>query len=314
MEQDCTDPVNGLPADEPDQPELAEDAASYAPASNCDCCGEARAAGGASVRGDSAPEPADPSYVYVLGQIDFRFPSLGIEKEIAQNAGRTTTVDLTDRQALCHIVSQPENRYLARQLCYVLRVQGIETYILRPRDPVEFDLLVDAVRPEPRSTDLDVVIGTRGPLAPPGLCNGLTIPVVDFDQIYSFNGEELVRAIDRPEQMTAEQFEPASYDLLRRVMQLGDNAGNTDEHRALNYLAVRYPRIYEKTVEAYAAECSLSAVGFRESRLSGTRRIIDVLISYTGRRTDVTEKFFVRVDVTEEFPFLVTKLSPYYDR
>ncbi|MBV8415685.1 MAG: Tn3 family transposase [Verrucomicrobia bacterium] len=27
-----------------------------------------------------------------------------------------------------------------------------------------------------------------------------------------------------------------------------------------------------------------------------------------------TEKFFARVDVTEEFPFLHTKLSPYYDR
>jgi hypothetical protein len=26
------------------------------------------------------------------------------------------------------------------------------------------------------------------------------------------------------------------------------------------------------------------------------------------------EKFFVRVNVTEEFPFLVTKMSPYYDR
>jgi len=29
---------------------------------------------------------------------------------------------------------------------------------------------------------------------------------------------------------------------------------------------------------------------------------------------DVTEKYFVRVDVTEEFPFLVTRMSPYYDR
>jgi hypothetical protein len=27
----------------------------------------------------------------------------------------------------------------------------------------------------------------------------------------------------------------------------------------------------------------------------------------------VAEKFFVRVDVTEEFPFLVTKLSAYSD-
>ena len=52
----------------------------------------------------------------------------------------------------------------------------------------------------------------------------------------------------------------------------------------------------------------------RPSPLSSTRNIVDVIFSYTNRNTDFTEKFFVRVDVTEEFPFLVTKLSPYYDR
>ena len=31
-------------------------------------------------------------------------------------------------------------------------------------------------------------------------------------------------------------------------------------------------------------------------------------------RPALLEKFFVRVDVTEEFPFLHTKLSPYFDR
>lgn len=35
---------------------------------------------------------------------------------------------------------------------------------------------------------------------------------------------------------------------------------------------------------------------------------------YSNRQTDVVEKFFTRVDVTEEFPFLVTKMLPYYDR
>ena len=39
-----------------------------------------------------------------------------------------------------------------------------------------------------------------------------------------------------------------------------------------------------------------------------------VTYSYANRNTDVVEKFSCRVDVTEEFPFLVTKLSPYYDR
>ena len=41
--------------------------------------------------------------------------------------------------------------------------------------------------------------------------------------------------------------------------------------------------------------------------------VLDVIFSYTHRQTDVTQKQFVRVDVTEEFPFLVTKLAPYYD-
>jgi hypothetical protein len=35
--------------------------------------------------------------------------------------------------------------------------------------------------------------------------------------------------------------------------------------------------------------------------------------SRLGTGTDMTEKFFCRVDVSDEFPFLVTKLSPYYD-
>jgi PatG C-terminal len=48
--------------------------------------------------------------------------------------------------------------------------------------------------------------------------------------------------------------------------------------------------------------------------LGGVRRNVDVIFTYTNRQTDVDEKHFVRVDVSEEFPFLVTKMSPYYDR
>jgi hypothetical protein len=48
--------------------------------------------------------------------------------------------------------------------------------------------------------------------------------------------------------------------------------------------------------------------------LISARDIVDVIFAYTNRNTDFTEKFCVRVDVTEEFPFLVAKISPYYDR
>jgi PatG C-terminal len=77
---------------------------------------------------------------------------------------------------------------------------------------------------------------------------------------------------------------------------------------------MRYPAIYAKSAEQFARDFSLSGVEVRSSPLSGTRNIVDVIFSYTNRNTDFTEKFFVRVDITEEFPFLVTKLSPYFDR
>ena len=97
-------------------------------------------------------------------------------------------------------------------------------------------------------------------------------------------------------------------------MQMTDNSGNTDEHRALNYLAMRYPGIYDKAAEEFARDFSLTGVEARPSPMSGTRNIVDIVFSYTNRKTDFTEKFYARVDVTEEFPFLVTKMSPYYDR
>src|SRR5262249_42336759 len=161
----------------------------------------------------------------------------------------------------------------------------------------------------PRPTDVDVVIGIRGPIAPQELCNGLTIPIVVFDQIYSFDVDALIQGIPRPEPIPANQFGPAAEALFMRIMQMADNAGAADERRAQNYLAVRYPAIYAQAAERHGQQFSLTAVDVRPSRLSGVRRIVDVIFSYTNRQTDVTEKYFVRVDVSEEFPFLVTRLS-----
>jgi PatG Domain len=184
------------------------------------------------------------AYIYALGRIEPRFPSPAVEKEFAQASGRAETAGLTDRQAVQQVLSQRQNRYLARQLCWVLAIEGLETYILQPRDPVDFDLLVEAIRPAPSPMDMDVVIGVRGPIAPPDMCNGLMIPIVAFDQIYSFDRDALIKSIPKPEKIAAKEFATAAGELLDRIMQMADNAGATDEHRALNYCALRYPAIY----------------------------------------------------------------------
>jgi hypothetical protein len=263
----------------------------------------------------TGPAPAvPPSNVYAVGRLEARFPRLAVEKEFAQATGRAETGGQTDQETFSKILSKPENRYLARELCWVLNIQGLDTYIVYPRDPRDFDRLVEAIRPRPSPTDIDVVIGTRGPIASPHLCNGLMVPIVVLDQTYSFDQDTLIKAIPRPEKMTQKEFEAAAVEVLDRILQMTDNAGATAEHRALNYLAMRYPAIYAKAAEQFRRDFSLTAADVRTSPLSDARTILEAIFSYTNRSTDFTEKFCVRVDVTEEFPFLVSKLAPYYDR
>jgi PatG Domain len=270
-------------------------------AASCPTCGTS-----------SGPDSA-VSFVYALGRIEARFPRLSVEKEFAQATAQSDATGMTDRQTLRSVLSKTENRYLARQLCWVLTIEGLETYILLPRDPADIERLVEALRPTPSPSDRDAVIGVRGPLAPPDMCNGLMVPVVAFDQIYSFDRDSLLKAIPRPKKGADDQFSAAAGELFDRIMLMADNAGATDDHRAANYLAVRYPAIYHLAADMFGRNASLTALDVRRSSLSGTRKIVDVIFSYTHRQTDVVEKYFCRVDVTEEFPFLVTKLSPYFD-
>lgn len=285
---------------------LARPAVNSLAPQQCATCGSAQAV--------SAVPGAAHQWVYAIGRIEPRFPKISIEKEFAQALGRDQTSGLTDRQALHAALSKSENRYLVRQLCWVMTIEGLEAYVLVPHDSADMSLLVEALRPAPAPWDLDCVIGVLGPVARPEMCNGLMVPMVIFDQIYSFDRDSLIKAIPRPEKTPASEFAAAAEELFDRIMQLTDNSGSTDEHRALNYLAVRYPRIYEAASEAFGRNESLTAVEVLPSPLSGVRKVVDVIFSYTNRNTDVVFKQAVRLDVTDEFPFLVRKLSPYYDR
>lgn len=279
------------------------------------------ATAGAGVEEESCPTcgPAgsnsdeSESFIYAMGTIEVRFPSMAVEKEFAQAIQGEKTANLTDTEVVYNILKA--NHYLAREVCWVLTIEGIETYILIPRDPHSADQLVEAVKPgRTQGTDCDVVIGVKGSIAPAEMCNGLMVPIVLFDQIYSFDVPGLIKAIPKPKGVEEKAFRAAAEEVFYRIQQMADNVGAMDEHRAINYLAVRYPSIYALTADKYAEDCSLTGVEVIHSRLSGVRRLLDVVLSYTNRKTDVLEKYYVRVDLTEKFPFLVNKLAPFYDR
>ena len=83
-----------------------------------------------------------------------------------------------------------------------------------------------------------------------------------------------------------------------------------DIHRT--YVSLLERNLKSPTVATLFRICE--ALKVRPSRLSGVRRIVDIIFSYTHRQTGVTEKYFVRVDVTGMFPSVVTGIQPFYDR
>ena len=94
---------------------------SVTPQAGCTTCG---VQGGAI--GPNPTGAAPISYVYAIGRVEARFPNLAAEKEFAQATGRTDTAGKTDQQTFHAVLSKRENRYLVRQLCWVLTIQGLE--------------------------------------------------------------------------------------------------------------------------------------------------------------------------------------------
>jgi hypothetical protein len=257
------------------------------------------------------------SYVYAIGKVTHRFPTKSLELELAQAAGGGAVEEAkgrTHEEVIHKTLTSPDNRYIARQICYVLKIEGLETYILIPADPSDIDRLAQALRPAPGLADVNVIIGRRGPIASPEMCNGLLVPVVSVDQIYSFDRDILMKAIPKRKGTDENQFKKTADALFNHIIQIADNAGATDEHRALNYLSVRYDEVYHRTQLMQDENYSFTAVDVRPSRLSGARKVVDVIFSYENRTNRAIQKWFARVDVTEEFPFLVSPMQQYFER
>jgi hypothetical protein len=258
------------------------------------------------------------SYVYAIGKTTYKCPNESIEVELAQAIGLSTeeqTRGRTGEEVVHAALTDPANRYIARQICYVLKIEGLETYILVAADPLDIDRLAQSLKPTAAGmVDNDVIIGRRGPIAPPDMCAGLQVPIVLVDQIYSFDRDTLIKAIPRRKGENEDQFKKTANELFNHIIQITDNAGATDEHRAMNYAAVKSAGIYERTQLMQNENYSLSAVDVRTSALSGTRNIKEVIFSYENRANRATQKWFVRVDVSGEFPHLVSPMQEYFER
>jgi hypothetical protein len=269
---------------------------------DADCgCGKAMAAGPAG-------------FVYAMGTVTGRFPNQSLEQEFRAAWGSTAYNGPITQADLYRVLSQGQNLYIARDMCWVFQVENVDVYLTVPRSYVELSDLILALAPTPGEVSAALIVGVLGPMAPPSACNGLVLPVVTADQVFYFTFNAFIdnivaQAAREGKDVTKEAAVKAFYIL----QQMADNNGHTDEYRAINFIAFRNLDIYVKETQMEQESYQLATVQAQPSLLTGTRRIVDVIFIYNNTVSNSVQRFFARVDVTGEWPFLVTGIQPYFD-
>lgn len=281
-------------------------------------------------------------FIYAIGRIAPQFPDLGIEKEFAQlGAGLAAERGMLETNRLVDILEDPANSYLARQLCWVFNANETEAFVLMPRDDAQVHALVESLpRAEQALDTVQVIVGAIGALPAGSACLGVNLPSVSIDQHLTFPMHAFIDGIsvaqndnlgdqdsqsadsgDHREQVHEHRSSPepvndvfhnAARDLFARLTQRSNNHGIADEHRAANYIALRYPQVYQLAADAWRDQKGLVDVQLRRAP-SGTRTSIAVRLIFRAHRTDVIERYSCLVDVTDRFPFLAAPLSRVYD-
>jgi PatG C-terminal len=267
---------------------------------------------GCSCGGKNMKKNESPTFIYAIGSIRVEFSNPSLKNEFIQAMAKENTQNMTEKQSLYNVIKN--NRYIAREACWIFSVEKVDCYVLVLKDPYDLDQLVETINPEREDgDDINVVIGQRGPIAPIEMC-GFALSLVMVDKFYSFARKELIEKIPKPENVDADSFKGSSGELFNRIQQLADNVGATDSHRALNYIAVRYPQIYVHTNRMHAENCSLTNVEVIPSRLTHVSKLVDVLFTYVHRSTQERRKFYLRVDASGRYPYLHSPLTQYFDR
>lgn len=262
----------------------------------------------------------NPHYVFVLGSIEARFPNLSLEKEFIQVPSPNDMPKVpTYREQLYHIFKEEQYRYIARDMCWVLIMENVDNYLLYPRTEHELTQLIDSLQ-KPLNAEISVVIGQRGPIAPPSMCNGLQLPVIVLSHLTEMNLESfsstIVNAHPLPKEVNKTELKEITQSLFLSLMQFAANLGEGDEQRAIYYLALLQDKnnIYEQAVvQAQQKGSILSQIKVEPSPVHGDdREILEIIFTYVNLKTNVPDRYFARIDVTGMYPFLVSPLQPYY--
>ncbi|MCB9795006.1 MAG: hypothetical protein H6741_20085 [Alphaproteobacteria bacterium] len=271
--------------------------------------------------GAASTESPEASPIYILGTIQARIPSQSVEMELAQIPDYTMPSGVADSDPsmqayLFEVLSNVQYLYIAREMCWVLQIQGIDSYILRPATTDALLSCITALGAIRGTESLvqSVVIGQRAGMAPAGLCNNLSLPIGSVTDIYELDTGVMSQLI---QESTSVETRADALRLYLQMLDFSFNTGDTNNARAVNFVTTRFMGVYEKLwAMTSGEEYILGGVSVSPSQVKGGRDVVDVIYSYiSSDGSRPSEQWYCSVDVTGEFPFLIRNyMLRYYNR
>ncbi|MDP4486903.1 hypothetical protein QDG88_02920 [Pseudoalteromonas piscicida] len=274
---------------------------------------------------NSEPSVVFTNFVYAVGVINAQFPTLNLEKELYQNSlmgNQETQLPMLENvnddialqrlnrnkqlnQELFKGLSLGKNRYIARSMKWVLDNRYIEQLytLLIPTD----ELLTQCITALDRTTNSEtgqvVIIGEMH--SPNTVLVSAIIPVM----VLPFG--EVLHGV----KANNDQFQ----NLVTEITSLNISRGNSDATRALNYVLYNNPAIYQQSFHLYyqSRQDGPNPNGYQLINVdvnvsnSGDRVAADVIFVYQGINTGAMQFWRSRVDVTGEYPFVVSNWEQY---
>jgi hypothetical protein len=257
-------------------------------------------------------QSANTGFIYAIGRLQAMFPTLGHEMEYA-NLANTDPEALIKTAELKSVIDTPQH-YLARQLCWVFTsAQGGEICTIIPRDENDLAEMIELLAPGGEQV-VQAIVGRHSltPVAPD--CFRSDLHMMSPVQLFSFSMDEFLQALPVPEddsESNLDRFRSTAKGLFAYLTQRAGNHGLSDEHRALNYLALKYPPIYLQAWQTQQEGKSLVAVDAKRAS-GGIRRIVTVSLVFRHASTHLVERYSCAIDVTDLFPFVTNSLTITY--
>lgn len=254
----------------------------------------------------------EEKYVYAIGKLSVRLPSIGLEREFQQRQ-RALFSDTKNKASRDGNVAQvlSDNLHIAKFSCFILTVDGIPAYIVRPTGSLILENLIKALDHEPKEQKWVAIVGKRGSMANPATTNGVVAPEMFCDIVYVFDVEQLmenlikqVKPILENRKWDTTEFFKIGSRLFYSIVGSPDNLGSMDGQRALNYLAIQHPGPYLAAME-YDEKARLESIDTRLMEGPAGQKIVTVILKFVDRLTGMASQVCTRVDVTEEWPFSV---------